>query len=149
MFIGLDLGEALGFGRAGGVASCTEHGAVGFLRDHRGWIGGMIRERSVASFAVHMNVFAMVLGIGDIGVAFFARLVARKFHLPGGDVVNGRSAIVAVLTERFGNYESANAQKHKESQYKESREPEEVPSIFKKIHQAVSEGAEIPQRRFM
>jgi hypothetical protein len=46
---------------------------------------------------------------------------------------------MSVLPKGFGDHESANAPKDQEGEDKEPCEPEEVPCILKKFHEAVSE----------
>jgi hypothetical protein len=58
MIHGVDLGEVLGLGGAGRVATRAEHGGIRFHRRDRSGIGGVIGKRAVAGLAIHMRVLA-------------------------------------------------------------------------------------------
>jgi hypothetical protein len=58
---------------------------------------------SVAGFAGNVGVTAQFLLVYDVGVAALAGVMAGENWRAGSDLGDGVSAVVAILTETFGN----------------------------------------------
>jgi len=72
------LRKALWFSCAGRMTAGAQHCRVGKNRCHCGWIVGMFFQRPVASFAVHVRMFALRFHVQNIRMAALAGLVASK-----------------------------------------------------------------------
>jgi len=108
------------------MAARANDGCIRQSGNQRRRIFRVLRERAMAGFAIHVDVFAMTLGLGDIGMAGFARLVARVVDRTRGDFIEGRTAIMAVFTECLGNQCSTHGKKSDEDSEENSSQPEEM-----------------------
>lgn len=90
----------------------------------------MVGQRTVAGFAVDVDVFALSFGGYYIAVAVCAGLVAGKLDGARGDFRNGSAAIVAVLTKAFGNHVATNDQEGKKGKNEKPCEAEEMSCIL-------------------
>lgn len=128
------LREAFWLGSGRGVTTRAEDGCIGLRRSDRCGIVGMFCESPVTGLAVYMRVLPFAFGIGYIAVAGFAGFVAGELYRMSGDVCDGVAAVVAVLTEAFGNDIASDDEKDDEGQNKEPREAEQMPCILKDVH---------------
>jgi len=130
----LDLRKALGRGGARRVASGTEHGRIRQNRLHGHWILGMVGQRSMASFAVHVRMFAAVLLFRYVGVAGLASFVAGKLDRTRRDFADGIPAVVPILPEAFGHLKSAYHQKGQKGKNEKSGKPEKMSCMLEDTH---------------
>ena len=107
---GIDLRKSLGLGGTRRVASRAQHRGIRLYRRYRGWIVGVLGQRAVAGFAVHMRMLALALHIEDVGVAGFACLVAGELHRTGRNLADCSAAVVAILSEALWNHETVERQ---------------------------------------
>lgn len=103
MLLGVDLREALRLGDVFGVAADAEMGDVGFLRLHARGVVGVLGERAVAGLTVDVDVRAFRFGIGDVGMAGFAGVMAGINDGTCGDFGDGVAAKMAIAAKAFGN----------------------------------------------
>ena len=115
MLLGVDLRKALGLGDIFGMAADAETGDIGLLRRHAHGIFGMFCERAMAGFTVDASMHAFCLGIGNIGMAAFARLVAGVNDGPRADFRNRIAAKVAVAAKAFRHERTAEDEEKKQS----------------------------------
>jgi len=132
---GCHLGESLGFGAVGFVASGANHGGVEFRRLDRGGIVGVPGQSSVAGFAGNDQVAAQLFLIDDVGVAGFADFVSGVGDGAARDLSDGVTAIVSVLAEAVGDNGGAEDEEGHQCDHHDSGEPDEV---FDVLEQAVS-----------
>jgi hypothetical protein len=74
---------------------------------------------------------------GDVGVAGFAGLMTGKVNRSGRDFVQGRSAVVAVLSEGAGYEPAADREEDEDRNDKDSRKSEEMTGIAKNLHRTL------------
>jgi hypothetical protein len=103
-----------------------------------GGIVGVLRERAVTRFTIDACVLACVLGIGDIGMAGCARVVAGKVNRVRGDLANGGGAVMAVLAKAARYHAASYRPKHQKRNHKQARKTEEMSCVFQEIHPAPS-----------
>ena len=125
VLVGVDLREVFGFGGAGSVALDAEDGGVQLGRGDRR-IVGVVGQRTVAGFAIDVGVLAGLLGVEDVRVAGLAALVAGEVDGLGCDLGYGCAAIVAILSERLGDDEVANHEKHHKGDDEQESESEKM-----------------------
>ena len=121
---------------------------VGHTRLHR-WRDRRhdVASGTVAGLAVHVRVLALALGVGDVGVAVFAGLVAGKLHRRAPQFRRWpRRDSARTARSSWALRNAAHHQKDKKGEDKEPRKSEKMPCILKKFHQAVSEERESFQR---
>src|SRR5579862_1289610 len=133
VFVDGDLGEILRPCGTGAMASRAQHGSIEFGRCNGG-IGGMRRERAVASFAIDLLVLSLVFLLRDIGVTGLAGLVAGKFGGMGCDLRDGRGAVVAVLPEGLRYDVSANGPENEECDDEQACKTKQMSRIFEEVH---------------
>lgn len=129
-----DLRKILWLGGAGRVTAHAEHSRIeldGLDIDGIGYVPG---ERSMAGFAVDARMHSLALYVLNVCVAAYACLVTGICHREGGNLRNGRSPIVSVLSEGLGDDVAANYEKDHKRDYEESRKPEKMSYILKPIH---------------
>jgi hypothetical protein len=63
--------------------------------------------------------------------------VSGEFNWLGGDLADGCAAIVAVLSEGFGDDEVADHEKHHEGGDEEKREAEKMSCVFEAAHPTI------------
>ncbi len=85
VFRGSDLRETPGLGRVGLMAADAEYGGIELGGYHRSRVVGVVGQRSVTGFAIHMRMLAILFLVDNVGMASFASLVAGKIDGPGGD----------------------------------------------------------------
>jgi hypothetical protein len=107
VFSGNDLREGGGFGCILFMAAAAEVGDVGEFGDEGGRVIGMFGEGAMAGFAGDVGVFAGVVEFGLIVMAHGAGFVAGVGDGAGANEVECAGAIVAILTEGFGDDEGA------------------------------------------
>ena len=121
---GINLREPLGLGGTRRMASRAQHCGIRFYRRYRGWIVGVLGQRSVAGFAVHMRMLTFAFHIEDIGVAGFACLVTGEFHRASRNLPDCSAAVVPILPKARWNHEMSNDKEDDEGENEESRESE-------------------------
>ncbi len=114
MLVGVDLGKGPGSGGADGMAAHAERSDIGFAGID-GRIGSVVRQRTVAGFAVHVRVHATGFGLGDVAVAGFAGLVAGEVQRPVSDFGDSRAAVMSVLPKAVRDHHRADHQKDERS----------------------------------
>ena len=92
----------------------------------RSGILGVLRQRTMAGFAVHMSMLAVALRVGDIGMAGLAGLVTSVVNGPGGQFVERVAAIMPILAEGLGNQRSAYGEEPEDTGEENSGQPEEM-----------------------
>ena len=97
------LWKPCGLGRIFFVAPAAEVGDVGQLGDVGGGIFGVLRQRTVASFAGDVRVLAGGAGFGLVIVAQDALVLARVSDGALVDFIQRGGSIVAVLAEGLGD----------------------------------------------
>lgn len=105
---GHDLRKRLRLGAIGFVTASAQHGCIKLGRSHRCRILGVTGERSVAGLARNYHVFTQLFLIYHVGVASLADLVPGKRNRASGNLGNGISSIVPILTEAARNNGGAN-----------------------------------------
>ncbi len=71
----------------------------------------MLCQWTMASFATDLSVHASLLHFLDVGVASLASLVAGEVDRMGGNLCDGSSAVMSILSETMRDKKSAYAQK--------------------------------------
>src|ERR1035438_3601257 len=92
----------------------------------------------MAGFALHIWLLPGFLFVRHVRVAGLARLVAGKLRRVLCNLADGRSAIVPILAEAFGDHVVAHHQKDQKGEDKEPREPEKMPCILEDTHPTLS-----------
>jgi hypothetical protein len=72
----------------------------------------------MASFAIHMRVFAVLFCVQNVGVAAFASLMTGKLHRAGCHLTDGCTAIMPVLSKTLWDNVVPHHQKHQEGEDK-------------------------------
>jgi len=116
-----DLRKPLGLGEVRFVAAHTQDGGVELRRLHRSRIIGVLRQWTMASLAVEVDVLAAFLLFHHVRVAVFTGLVAGKIHRTSRDLLYGVPAIVPVLSEALGYQRRAYRQKQENAGDKNCR----------------------------
>ena len=125
----VDLRETAWFGGAGRMAANAQHGCVDLVRLD-GWVVRVLCQRTVAGLAVHVLVLARLLRLRNVGMAGLAGLVAGVVQRAGGNLADGRPAVVAVLSEALRHNEVPHHKKDRERHHEEKRKAEEMSSIL-------------------
>ena len=68
-----------------------------------GRVVGMLCQRTMAGFAIHLRVHAAPLHFLDVGVAGLASLMAGVVDRMGGNLRDGSSAVVSILPKASRN----------------------------------------------
>jgi hypothetical protein len=135
MRVGVHLREALGFGCADRMTANTEHRGVELGRHDRGVVG-MLCQRAMTGFAIYVHVLAVLLHCQNVCVTGLAGIVAGEVDRAGGDLSDGGSAVVAVLTEALWDNKVPDHEENEEGEYEQKSEPEKMSCIFEKLHGA-------------
>jgi len=101
----------------------------GRIRKHRLQSSGIFRmfgQRPVAGFAIHMRMFAMAFGVGDVGVAGLAGLMASIVDGFGRKFTECGATIVAIFAESFRNQDASYYQEAQYSHQKDGCQPEQM-----------------------
>jgi len=77
----------------------------------------MLRQGSVAGFAVYMRMLAVLLHVQNVRVAGLAGLVTRELYRVSGNITNGRAAIVTILPKGLGDNKPSYHQKQQKGEY--------------------------------
>jgi len=110
VFLSVYLRKALGLGNIFGVTANAKMGDVRLLRGQGGGVVGVPGERPVAGFTVDVGVNAFRFGVGDIGMAAFAGLVAGVSNGARGDFADGVTTVGAIAPETLRNEGAAKDQ---------------------------------------
>lgn len=129
----VDLREALRARGAGGMAADAEDGGVGLTRID-GRIVGMFSQWTVAGFAIDVRVLAGTFGLGDVGVAGFAGLMAGEVSGVGGDFGNGVAAVVSELAEAVRDDGGAQHEEEKRTDRVDCSESKEMTRVPEDLH---------------
>ena len=143
----IDLGKALGLGRAGRVAADAEHGRVQLGRRYARGIVGVLGQRSVTGFAVHVRVLAGLLYVQNVGVAGLAGLVAGELDRARCDLGDGGAAVVSVLSEARGTTKSRTTRKRRKARTKSPANRKRCPASLNTFIQPNLLDAEDTRRR--
>jgi hypothetical protein len=133
MLRGGDLRETPGLCRVRLVAAGAELSAIELGGLQRG-IVYVLRQGSVAGFAIHVRMLPLHFLSEDVYVAGFAVLVAGKIHRPGGDFGYCSPAIVPVLSETFGNQKPADTQEQEDTDKENPGQSKEMSCVLEGIH---------------
>ena len=133
MLVRVHLRESLRFSGVRFVTADAKHGGVEFGGRDRGVIG-MFREWPVAGLAVDSRMPAILLLIQDVRMAAFAGLVAGEIHRPRGNLGDGISAIVSILSETLRHKKRAHPEKHQDADHENRGQPKQVACISEDIH---------------
>ena len=77
----------------------------------------MLRQGSVAGFAVYVRMLAVLLYVQYVRVAGLAGLVPRELYRVSGNITNGRAAIVPILTKGLRDNKTSYHQKQQKGEY--------------------------------
>ena len=121
-----DLGESFGLGAIGFVAARADDSRVGQLWLHGCGIISMLALRPVAGFAGNIGVATELLLIDDLGVASFADFVSGKRRSSSGDLGDGITTVVSVLTETLGDDGGAQQDEDRQQEDDHNSETDEV-----------------------
>lgn len=121
---GIDLRKLLGLGRTRRVTPRAKYCRIQLHRCYRRRIVGVLCQRPVARLAIHVRMLALALHIEHVAMAGFAGLMTGKLHRTGRNLTDRIAAIVAVLSEAFGNHVTSDDKKDNEGENKEPRESE-------------------------
>ncbi len=136
-----DLREFGGFGRIRLMALDAQHGGIGELGIERLGIFGVFSQRSVASLATDTRVRAGFLKVCDIRVARFASFPSCEAGGASGDVVEGSGAVVAVLAEAFGDYQTPRNEENDKSGDENQSDADQMLGVPESIAHCVWHGA--------
>lgn len=126
--------ECFRFGDVGLVTADAQHSRVEFGGLHRARIVDVFREWPVARLAVDVHMLAALLLFQDLGMAVFAGPMAGKVHRASGDLGDGVSAVVSVLSETLRHKRRTHSQKHQATNDENNGQSKEVPGVFEGIH---------------
>ncbi len=94
-------GKLFGFAALASWQRAQSTAVSSFGGFHGSWVVRMLGQRSVAGFAIHVRVLAILLLLKDVGMAGFAGLVAGEIHGPGRDFRHCVAAVVPILARNF------------------------------------------------
>ena len=134
VFLSVYLRKALGLGNIFGVTTNAKMGDVRLLRGQAGGVVGMLGERPMARFAVDVGMDAFRFGIGDIGMAALAGLVAGVSNGARRDFGDGVATVVAIAPETFRNEGAAKNQEQDHSQEENTSHAKQVSDVLKPNH---------------
>jgi hypothetical protein len=83
-------------------------------------------------------MFAALLYVRHVRVAAFAGVVAGESDRMSGNLADGGSAVVTILSKCLGDNEVTHYQKHQKGEDEEPRKPEKMPRILEDAHQDLS-----------
>lgn len=86
------------------MAAGAEYGGIELARFRGRRVVRVHGQRSVARFAIHMPMLAILFLIEDVNMAGFAALVAGEFDGSDGNFRYRVPAIVPVLSEAFWDH---------------------------------------------
>ena len=127
---GNNLGEGFRLGAIRLMAADAEHRCIQLRRGQRCRIRGMLPQRPVAGFAVHMDVSAVLLLRDHVTVAILTRLVASVIYRATGNLRDRIRAIMAVLSEASRNKKTTNHQEDNDSRRENCCKPEQMTGIL-------------------
>jgi hypothetical protein len=134
MIRGSDLREAFRLGGVCLVAADAQYSRVEFRGLNRRVIG-VFRQWSVTRLAVDLHVAATPLLLQNVRMAAFADLVAGEIHGSGGNLADGISTVVSILSKTLRHQELTHSQKQQAADNENRSQPKEVPCIFEGIHE--------------
>ena len=134
VFLSVYLRKALGLGNIFGVTTNAKMGDVRLLRGQACGVIGVLGERPVAGFTVDVGVNAFGFGVGDIGMAAFAGLVAGVSKGTRRDLADGVTTVVTIAPETFRNEGAAKDQEEDQTQDENTGHTEQVGDVLKLNH---------------
>ena len=100
---GTTWGKPLGLAALAAWQRDAENGCIQLWRVAPTRIVGVLGQRPMTGLAVHLRVLAALLHCRDVGVAGLASLMAREVDWTSGNLGDGVSAIVTVLSKALRN----------------------------------------------
>lgn len=91
------------FREIGRVTTSAEHRSVWKLRNHIGWVFGVLRLRTVAGFTIDARVLTRLFRVNHVAVTVFADLVTGVRHWSRPDLRQSGAAEMPILTKGFRN----------------------------------------------
>jgi hypothetical protein len=128
------LWKCLRLGDVGFMTANAQHSDIDFRRLKRSGVIRVLGQRTVTGLARDMRVCPFALHFEDIGVACLTSLVAGEHYRSGGDVGNGCSPVMTVLSKGLGNKDPAQDQEQDDADGEDRCHPEKVPCILKICH---------------
>lgn len=126
------------FGAVGLVTTGADHRRIQFLGLHRTGILCVLGLRSVAGFASHHYMFALLLHIHHVGVAALASFVTGKGNRTGSYLGDRVAAVVSVPPKTVRHERGSQDHKCNQSQYDDGRKPDKVFCVFESLHEWIS-----------
>jgi len=117
----VDLREGRRLCDVGLMAARTDHFRVRQSGGNGSRIAGVLRQRPVARFAIHVRMFALAFGVTDISMATFAELMARIIDRARGDLAECSPSVMSILAKCFGDKQLACREEHDKACKKDGR----------------------------
>lgn len=136
MLVRVYLWESLGLGSAGRMTLDTENGRVQLGRLNRRVVG-MLSQRTMTGFAIHVDVLAHLLHFQNVCVTGLAGFVAGKMNRTGSHLTYGGPAVVAILSKGLRHNEVPDHQEKYEGYDEQKRKPQQMSCIFKQLHRKI------------
>ena len=149
MFLGVDLRKAPGLSDVFGMAADAERGDFGQFRFCARGVVGMLRKRAVAGFAVDVGVDAFCLGLGDIGVAAFAGVMAGVGDRARGDFADGIAAKMAVAAEAVWDERTAENEEKNQADDEDRSHAKEMGNVLQLDHKCACPPQKLIERSFI
>ncbi len=131
-----DLRKILRLCGIGFVAAGADDCRIKLWRDHIPGIVRVLSLRAMASLAGNDDVLALPLLLNHICVAGLANFVSGVRSGTSGDLGNGGSAIMSILTETLGHNRGSQQREGDQGERHDDREPNQVFQIFEHVYRA-------------
>jgi hypothetical protein len=131
---GSNVRESFRLGDVRLVTADAQNGGVESGGLDRARVICVFRQRPVAGLTIDVHMPAAFLFLQDVGVTVFASLVAGIVHGAGGDLRDGISAVVSILSKALWHKKRAHSHKRQAADDENRSQPKQVLRIFEGIH---------------
>jgi len=132
---GFDLRKALRFRLVLLMAPAAQVGDVGQLGNVRRRVGGMLRQRAVARFTGHVQVFASGRGLGLVRVTKNAGILSGESDRVRADEFERAGPVVPILAECLGDDGATDGKEDSQSGDQDDSRPGQMSGIAKQLAQ--------------